>query len=79
MRLVGSLAVRPQLWSTLMRQLWHLTPRQWWKRAPFLPVVPTEYIEMRNVIQYGNPHHPLVAHDFLSYLRWCREWNRYRS
>jgi hypothetical protein len=74
MQVVGAVLVRPTLWGTALRQWLRLTPRRWWTAAPFLPLPNREYMKMRNTIQYGNEQHPMVAHDVVSYLQWCREW-----
>ncbi|MEY2969565.1 MAG: hypothetical protein RIQ64_2192 [Actinomycetota bacterium] len=72
MRSFLAVVVRPHLWLTALRQAWRLAPPDWWRRAPFLPVPPTEYIAMRATIQYGDPKHSLETQDLLKYLSWCR-------
>jgi hypothetical protein len=80
---VLAVVVRPHLWLTAVRQLVRLAPQGWWKKAPFLPVPPSDYIEFRLVTQYGGDHgsqrEKVRTVDVLDYLTWCKEWNQAQS
>lgn len=72
---------RPLLWPTAWRQYRRTVPHRWWRRAPFLPVPRRDYVRFRLLTQYGGtgglPDDPARAgHDVVSYLRWCRQWER---
>jgi hypothetical protein len=56
----------PSLWPTAVRQAVRLLPRRP-SRAYYL---------FRMETQYGDATHRPEADDLLTYLRWCREWNR---
>lgn len=68
---------RPALWATAIRQMFRLRRRRWWARAPFLPLPADAYLSFRLVTQYGDESARPAAADLVSYLRWCREWERY--
>lgn len=75
--IIGAVLVKPSLWLTAVRQVALLAPRGWWKRAPFLPVPRTDYLEFRLVTQYGGnhgePRDEIRPVDVVNYLQWCKE------
>ena len=79
---VTAVAARPALWPVAVRQALRLAPDAWWRRAPHLPVPTRDYLRLRHVTQYGGHLAPgsrvpaPAAHDVVSYLRWCRDWDR---
>jgi hypothetical protein len=79
LRIAAVLIARPSLWLAAARQLWRLAPNKWWARAPFLPVPSREYLRFRLVTHYGDAGHPPTAEDVVSYLQWCRQWERLRG
>ena len=76
MGVVSAVVRHPSLWCTAVGQMRRLAPTRWWRRAPFLPLPDRRYLEFRLLTQYGDPHHRPESEDVISYLRWCRHWNR---
>jgi hypothetical protein len=72
----GAIIARPSLWATALRQTGRLAPRRWWARPPFLPWPAAEYLRFRLVTQYGDPAARPLAADVVTYLQWCRRWQR---
>ena len=77
-RALGGLVRRPGLWPTAFRQARRTATPGWWKRRPFLPVPSGAYLEFRLVTQYGEATHRPESDDVVTYLQWCREWDRTR-
>ncbi len=50
---VFRLMARPQLWSTVWRQLAETTGPTWWRRPPFLPLPSRRYVAFRVQTMYG--------------------------
>jgi hypothetical protein len=75
---VGAVARRPSLWPTAVRQVFRLAPTGWWRRAPFVPLPDQRYLGFRMLTQYGDVGHRPEPADVVTYLRWCRDWNRTR-
>ena len=75
-RAVTSVAARPWLWATGLRQLFVLAPRGWWRRKPFLPLPDEHYLAFRMQTMYGDPDHQPEPADLVSYLHWCREFRQ---
>jgi hypothetical protein len=76
---VGSawaVARRPHLWATAMRQARRTAAPGWWRRPPFLPVPSGEYLRFRLQTQYGDAGAAPQPSDVVSYLEWCRDWDR---
>ena len=71
-----AVAGRPWLWGTGIRQVLRLTPTGWWKHRPFLPLPAKDYLSFRMQTAYGDQNHPVVAADLVTYLDWCRSWQR---
>lgn len=67
---------RPRLWATAIRQCRRTAPPGWWKRRPFLPVPGGEYLRFRMITQYGDAQRQPEPADVVSYLEWCRQWER---
>ncbi|NBO33099.1 MAG: hypothetical protein EBV02_01840 [Actinobacteria bacterium] len=67
---------RPWLWSVAVRQAVRLAPNRWWCRAPFLPLPDRRYLGFRLETQYGNAVHNAEPHDLVTYLAWCRSYQR---
>jgi hypothetical protein len=86
-RAVVVVLAHPSLWSTALRQAVRLTPADWWRRPPFLPLPDRAYLRFRLETQYGTPASPdgaspdgsapVDADDVLTYLRWCRDQERF--
>jgi hypothetical protein len=72
----GALAARPELWATALRQVRVLAVAGWWRRAPFLPLPDPAYLRFRMVTAYGDPDHAPEPGDIVTYLHWCRAWQR---
>lgn len=76
----GTLAARvarhPTLWFTAATQLLHLAPPGWWRRRPCLPIPDPAYLAFRLRTAYGTADHAISGADLVSYLRWCRDWDR---
>ena len=67
---------RPWLWSVAVRQGVRLAPNRWWCRAPFWPLPDRRYLGFRLETQYGNAVHNAEPHDLVTYLAWCRSYQR---
>ena len=62
--------VRPTLAADLLRVAWRFRARGWWRRAPFLPLPPTEYVRWRMYTAYGDEDAVPPADDVVRYARW---------
>ena len=71
-----SLVRRPSLWLTALVQMFRLAPNGWWRRAPFLPVPDERYLQFRMETQYGDAMHSTEPRDLVTYLAWCRSYQR---
>ncbi len=60
-RLLG----RPGLWATAVRLGWRL------RGFP-----DPAYVRFRMVTMYGDGDHDARADDLITYLQWCRSWER---
>jgi hypothetical protein len=67
---------RPWLWWTALRQAFRLAPNGWWRRAPFLPLPDERYLRFRLETQYGNAMQSTEPRDLVTYLAWCRAYQR---
>ena len=67
---------RPSLWVTAVRQMFRLAPNGWWHKAPFLPLPDERYLRFRLETQYGDAMHTTEPRDLLTYLAWCRSYQR---
>jgi hypothetical protein len=67
---------RPSLWVTAVRQMFRLAPNGWWRKAPFLPLPDERYLRFRLETQYGDAMHTTEPRDLLTYLAWCRSYQR---
>ncbi|MFM7047602.1 MAG: hypothetical protein ACKOXX_06865 [Actinomycetota bacterium] len=67
---------RPSLWVTAVRQMFRLAPNGWWRKAPFLPLPDERYLRFRLETQYGDAMHSTEPRDLLTYLAWCRSYQR---
>jgi hypothetical protein len=70
----AAVARRPRLWPTAARQARRLAPRRWWARPPFLPLPDRRWLRFRMETQYGDPDHPPVAQDVVTWLEWSRSF-----
>lgn len=73
LRLGARAAFRPRLALDLIRLVWAFRRRGWYRRAPFLPLPPTEYIRWRMHTAYGDEHAVPPAADIERFARWRRE------
>ncbi|MAT05738.1 MAG: hypothetical protein CL424_11935 [Acidimicrobiaceae bacterium] len=73
---VWAVARRPDLWPTAARQARRTAPPGWWKHRPFLPMPSGDYLRFRLTTQYGDPAAAPDPADTISYLEWCRAWDR---
>jgi len=67
---------RPDLWPTALRQTRRTTAPGWWKRRPFQPGPSGDYLRFRLQTQYGDPEAVPDPTDTITYLEWCRAWDR---
>ena len=67
-----AVATRPRLWATALGQARALARRRWWARPPFLPLPDRRWLAFRLETQYGDPRHPPVPNDVLTWLEWAR-------
>ena len=67
---------RPDLWTTAIRQSRRTAAPGWWKQRPFLPVPGGDYLRFRMQTQYGDPDATPSPADTISYLEWCKAWDR---
>jgi hypothetical protein len=75
-RVALAVLARPRLWPTGVRQVRRLARPGWYRRAPFLPLPPRTYLAFRSTTQSGDPDAPLDPAEAVSYLEWCRSWDR---
>ncbi len=75
-RVAAAIAARPGLWPVAVRQARRLARPGWYRRPPFLPVPPEPYLAFRATTQTGDPGARLDPADVISYLEWCRSWDR---
>jgi hypothetical protein len=75
-RAVLAVVRRPSLWITAIRQTFRLAPTGWWYRAPFLPLPDRRYLSFRLETQYGNSVQTTEPRDLVTYLAWCRSYQR---
>ncbi|MDE0602999.1 MAG: hypothetical protein OXI18_01225 [bacterium] len=62
---LAKLLMRPSLWTTAIRLGWRLR------------LVPdSAYLRFRMVTMYGDAQAQPRAHDLITYLQWCRSWER---
>lgn len=73
-RAVIAVLLRPWLWPAALR----LARPGWWRRPPFLPLPDPAYLEFRLQTMYGRSDVRPPADDLLTYLRWCRRFDRRR-
>ena len=66
----------PSLWFTAVRQMFRLAPNGWWRTAPFLPRPDARYLRFRLETQYGDSMHSTESRDLVTYLAWCRSYQR---
>lgn len=77
LRAVGAVLPHPGLWPTALRQVRRLAPTGWWRRYPFLPLPAPAYLRFRMETAYGGAgDQPPVARDLVTYLHWCRRFER---
>ena len=76
LRVLGALVQRPHLAGTAARQLVTMAPSKWWRRAPYLPVPPSDYLHFRQVTATGIADGPPDVHDTVVWLEWCRSMRK---
>lgn len=76
---VAAVVRRPGLWATAIGQIFRLAPNGWWHRAPFLPIPDARYLRFRMETQYGDAMHRPAADDMITFLVWCRGYERSQS
>jgi hypothetical protein len=57
------------------RRVRRLAPPRWWATRPFLPVPDRAWMRFRLETQYGDPAHPPVPRDVVTWLEWTRAGN----
>jgi hypothetical protein len=67
---------QPDLWPVAVRQASRLAAPGWWRRPPFLPVPDRDYLRFRLQTMYGDGVAQPEAGDLLTWLRWCRQFDR---
>jgi hypothetical protein len=76
LRSAAAVAGEPALWPTAVRQLARLAVHGWWRRPPFLPLPDRDYLAFRLQTMYGDTAAGPEADDLLTWLRWCRQFDR---
>jgi hypothetical protein len=76
---IVAVARRPRLWLTALGQARRLAPRRWWAKAPFLPVPDRDWMAFRMETQYGDPRHPPVPGDVVTWLEWAARNRPHRT
>jgi hypothetical protein len=71
--LAASLAARPGLWATAVKQYVRHLPRGWFRRFPFLPLPDREWVRFRLEMAYGDPHARIRPEDLIQYLEWVKK------
>ncbi len=71
--LVIRAVVNPRLAIDLIRLAWAFRGRGWYRRAPFLPIPPSEYIRWRMYTAYGDEDAVPPLGDVIRFARWRRE------
>lgn len=79
LRMLGALALHPELWFTAIRQVGRIATPRWWTHPPFLPLPRADYLRFRLETQYGasgidpgSSNEGVDPQDLIVYLRWCR-------
>lgn len=67
-----SIVLRPPLWVIAVVQAFRLARRGWWRRAPFLPLMDSDYLRFRLETAYGSGKDRIDAEDLIAYLYWCK-------
>jgi hypothetical protein len=70
---VAAVAKHPRLWPTAIGQARRLARRRWWATPPFLPLPDRAWLRFRLETQYGDPSHPPVADDVVTWLQWAAD------
>jgi hypothetical protein len=73
---VVAIVRRPSLWVSALRQAFRLAPTGWWRRPPFLPLPDERYMRFRLETQYGEAMRNTEPADVVTYLAWCRSYQR---
>jgi hypothetical protein len=76
LRTVAAVVRRPDLWVTAVRQALRTAVPGWWRRPPFLPLPGGDYLRFRLQTQYGDDDADPDPVDAITYLEWCRAWDR---
>jgi hypothetical protein len=76
LRSAAAVLGEPGLWPTAARQVGRLTVPGWWRRPPFLPLPDRDYLGFRLQTMYGDAARTPEADDLLTWLRWCRQFDR---
>jgi hypothetical protein len=71
LKLAGRALVNPPLAIDLLRVAWRFRAIDWYRRAPFLPLPPSEYVEWRLYTAYGDGHIVPPVDDVIAYARWA--------
>jgi hypothetical protein len=66
----------PSIWGVAVVQLFRLARPGWWRRWPPLPVPDADYLRFRMQTMYGDPAHQPEPDDLVTYLKWCRRFER---
>jgi hypothetical protein len=66
-------AVNPRLAIDLVRMAWAFRARGWFRRAPFLPLPPSDYMRWRMYTAYGDEQAVPPVEDIIRFARWRRE------
>lgn len=74
--LTARAAVNPRVAADLLTMAWAFRRRDWYRRAPFLPVPPTEFVRWRMHTAYGDESAIPPLEDVLRFARWRRTFFR---
>ena len=75
-RAVAAVLAHPSIWGVAVVQLFRLARPGWWRRWPPMPVPDPEYLRFRMQTMYGDPTHEPEPGDLVTYLKWCRRFER---
>ena len=71
--LTGRAVLNPRLALDLLGAAWAFRARDWYRKAPFLPLPPSEYLRWRMYTAYGDENAVPPAEDVIRFAQWRRK------